>query len=117
MCNELGVPIVEEKLEGPTTCLSSLGITNVMQLRLLEEKLQRPLSTVHVWQSKKTYKKRELLSLIGQLRHACRVVRSGCTFLRRMINLSTTASKLHHHIRLNRCFRSDLAWWATFLPS
>lgn len=44
------------------------------------------------------------------------MVQSGGTFLRRMINLSTTVSEPHHHIRINQCFRSDLAWWATFLP-
>ncbi len=50
--------------------------------------------------------------LIGHLQHACRVVKPGRTFLRRMINLSTVARELYHHIRLNRGFRSDLAWWA-----
>ena len=33
-----------------------------------------------------------------------------------MITLLTTAKKLHHHIRLNVSFRSDLEWWALFLP-
>ena len=118
-CAELGVPISVEKLEGPSTCIPFLGIvfdTVRLQLRLPEEKLRRLLVTVREWQDRKTCTKRELLSLIGQLQHACRVVRSGRTFLRRMINLSTTANELHHHIRLNRSFRSDLAWWAIFLP-
>lgn len=49
LCAELGVPISEEKLEGPTTCLSFLGITldtDLMQLRLPAEKLQRLVSVV-----------------------------------------------------------------------
>ena len=33
-----------------------------------------------------------------------------------MIFLSTTAKELHHHIRLNKSFQSDLEWWAIFLP-
>ena len=45
-------------------------------------------------------KKRELLSLIGQLNHACRVVRAGRTFLRRMIDLSESL---------------NIHWWAVFL--
>ena len=120
LCAELGVPISEEKLEGLATSISFLGIvldSDLMQLRLPEEKLQRLLGTVREWRSRKTCTKRELLSLIGQLQHACRVVRSGRTFLHRMINLSTSANELHHHIRLSRYFRSDLVWWATFLPS
>jgi len=34
--------------------------------------------------------------------------------LEELIDLSTTAEKLHHRIRLNRGFRSDLYWWACF---
>ena len=66
--------------------------------------------------------KRELLSLIGQLQHACRVVRAGRTFLRRMIDLSSSvnhwvrnSTQLDHWVRLNRGFRSDLRWWDLFL--
>ena len=33
-----------------------------------------------------------------------------------MIDLSTTAAELHHHLRLNREFRSDLQWWSVFCP-
>ena len=35
----------------------------------------------------------------------------------RMIELATVAKELHHHIRLNRGFKSDLEWWALFLPT
>ena len=45
------------------------------------------------------------------------VVRPGQHFLCWMIYLSTIAKKLHHHIRLNSSFRSDLACWDTFLES
>ena len=61
--------------------------------------------------------KRELLSLIGQLQHACCVVRAGRTFLRRMISLAKVAKFLHHRIRLNKGFQSDLQWWSCFLPA
>ncbi len=60
--------------------------------------------------------KRELLSLIGQLQHACYVVKPGRSFLRRMIELSRSVRKLHHRVRLNAGFCSDLKWWACFLP-
>ena len=59
-------------------------------------------------------------SLIGVLNHACKVVRSGRTFLRRMIDLVSNCqysghSRPTHHIRLNRGFRADLAWWKLFV--
>ena len=118
VCRTLGVPLALEKMEGPACALTFLGIcidTVAEEIRLPEEKLARLGSLVRQWRGKKACLKRELLSLIGQLQHACRVVKPGRSFLRRMIDLSTTACELHHHIRLNSGFRSDLEWWARFL--
>ena len=33
-----------------------------------------------------------------------------------MTELSKSAHELHHMVRLNQSFRSDLQWWAHFLP-
>lgn len=65
----------------------------------------------------KSCTKREMLSLIGQLQHASCLVKPGQSFLCRMIELSKVAKELNHKIRLNKGFRSDLQWWACFLPS
>lgn len=118
LCETLGVQISKEKLEGPATQLDFLGIqldTMRLELRLPEVKLGRLSQTIRQWRTKRSCTKRNLLSLIGQLQHACKVVRPGRTFLRRMIELSTVAKEPHHHIRLNQGFRSDLEWWAQFL--
>ena len=117
-CTTLGAPLAEEKSEGPSVVLPFLGIevdTEALELRLPAEKLLRLKTLLASWQGKKVCTKRELLSLIGHLQHACKVIKPGRTFLRRMIDLSTSAKELHHHIRLNLGFRSDLCWWATFL--
>lgn len=45
------------------------------------------------------------------------MVRPGRTFLRRMIQLAMVAKEPHRWIRLNKEFRSDLLWWARFLPT
>ena len=37
--------------------------------------------------------------------------------LRRVISLSAIPKELHHRVRLNAGFRSDLAWWKAFLGS
>jgi len=118
-CHRLGVPVARHKTEGPSTQLVFLGIelnTRDGILRLPEAKLRRLQGEIKNWTGKRSCTKRGLLSLIGQLQHACCVVQPGRTFLRRMIDLSTTAKKLHHNIRLNEGFRSDLYWWACFLP-
>ena len=115
----LGVPIAAHKTEGPASVITFLGIeldTEAKTLRLPEEKLVRLKREIWRWQGKRSCTKRELLSLIGLLQHACCVVRPGRSFLRRMIALTKVAKELHHRIRLNRGFRSDLQWWACFLP-
>ena len=73
-------------------------------VRLLEEKLQRLQSEIRWWMGRSSCMKRELLSLIGLLQHACCVVRPRRTFLRQMISLSKAAKELHHHIRLSKSF-------------
>ena len=119
-CDRLGVPIAKHKTEGPACQLTFLGIeldTQAGVVRLPPEKLMRLQREIRGWSERKAGSKRELLSLIGQLQHACCVVKPGRSFLRRMISLSTVAKELHHRIRLNVGFRSDLQWWATFLQS
>ena len=38
-------------------------------------------------------------------------------FLRRLIDLSTTVTSLHHHITISSESRKDILWWFEFLPS
>ena len=119
-CGLLGTPLAQEKCKGPSSILTFLGIemdTTNMQLRLPREKLDRLYQLITEWSIKKLCTKRELDSLIGQLQHACAVVKAGRSFLRRMIELSKIAHKPCHYIRLNRSFHSDLMWWRLFLHS
>lgn len=116
---ELGIPLAPDKVEGPTTCLTFLGIeldTVAMTARLPEDKLRRLQAMLLAWQDRKVCTKRELLSIVGVLQHATMVVRFGRAFLRRMIELARVTKEYHHQVRLNREFRSDLQWWRTFLP-
>ena len=119
-CARLGVPIATHKTEGPSPKLVFLGIeldASKGTIRLPTKKLCRLKQEIRSWAQRRSCTKRELLSLIGQLQHACCVVKPGRSFLRRMISLSTVARDLHHHIRLNRGFRSDLQWWCQFLSA
>ncbi len=82
---------------------------------LLADRLARLQLLINQWSTKTVCTNRDLLSLLGHLQHACKVVPSGRSFLRRMINTSTYAKELYHYIRLNREFCSDLRWWSLFL--
>ena len=116
-CSELGVPLALDKIEGPACCLTFLGIeinTEAGILRLPQDKLDRLHACCRQWATRKACKRRELEALIGTLQHACKVIRPGRSFLRRMIDLLRVPARPHHHVRLNRQFRADLQWWRTF---
>ena len=97
----LGVPVAEDKLIGPSTCLTYLGIeidTQAHTMRLPVEKLADLNTELASWLMRSKSTKRELLSIIGKLSFAAKVVKPGRMFLRRLINLSKTSTRLHHRI-------------------
>ena len=118
VCDMLGVPLVLEKVEGPATSLSFLGIildTVNMEARLPPEKLQRFQLLVVEWLEKKKATKRNILSLVGQLQHATKVVRQGRTFVARLYSIAAKVRELEFCTRLNKEFHSDVYWWHVFL--
>ena len=84
-------------------------------IRLPEEKLHSLKELLQRWRTNMACRKRELLSLLGLLNHACKAVRAGRSFLRRLIDESTKAKRLEHFIKLNEEARSDLEWWHCFV--
>jgi len=59
--------------------------------------------------------KREILSLVGLLQHATKVVKPGCTFISRMYSTAAKLKKLSFYTRLTKDFWSDLQWWHMFV--
>ena len=87
LCDFLGIPLATEKVEGPADSLTFLGITldtKRMEARLPAKKFQRIRKLVASWLQKRTATKREILSLVGLLQHATKVVKPGRTFVARM---------------------------------
>ena len=118
ICHELGIPLGIEKVEGPSTSLTFLGIvldTSRMEIRLPSDKLQRIQNELSSWLRKKKATKKEILSLVGLLQHATKVVRCGRTFVSRMYWTAARVRELTFYVRLNKEFRSDLHWWYIFL--
>ena len=121
-CASLGLIVADEKTEGPSTCLTVLGIefdTVAMELRLPREKLSRLHSLLHIWHGKKSGTRRDLESLAGTLQHASKVVQPGRIFIRRIYNLlaQTSNFKPHYSIRLNAECQADIEWWHTFIQA
>ena len=118
--SELGVPIAEDKLVTPTTSIAYLGIEIVsgnMTVRLPAEKLHILKTELLGWTTKNKTTKKDLLSIIGKLAFAAKVVKPGRIFMRRLIDLSTTVNKLHHWISINKEARLDFLWWHSFIES
>ena len=119
-CQNLGIPLALEKLEGPAHSLTFLGIemdTIRMEARLPQDKLTRIKEQLSTWLGKKKATKREILSLVGSLQHASKIVQPGRTFTARMYSTAAKVKELQHFTRLNKDYRSDLHWWHTFINS
>ncbi len=113
-CSLLGMPLDPAKEEGPATLVSFLGIeldSVKMEVRLPGEKLGRLRKWLREWKGMKACRKRDLLSIIGHLSHACKAVRAGRSFLRRLLDLSMSVRGMERWVRLNAEARAELEWW------
>ena len=119
---DLGLPWAPDKTEGPTQCLTFLGIeldAARQEARLPASKLSELRTLLTGWRGKSHASERELQSLIGLLRHACQVVRPGTFFLRRLMDqanmLGRVAPSPHAGFLLPPAARADIEWWLQFL--
>lgn len=116
--SKLGIPLSTNKSAGPANVLEYLGIildSLRMEARLPLQKVQRIAEIIDSFQEKKSCTKQELLSLLGHLNFACRVIYPGRAFVSYLIGLSTTVKALHHHVKLSNECRLDLKMWSLFL--
>ena len=90
----LGIPLAEDKEEGPTAVMRARHRHLKGELRPPTEKLQRLIELVTQWEKRKS-------SLIGTLHHASKVIYPVRSFLRRGIALLAGVKHRHHHIHLN----------------
>ena len=67
------------------------------------------------WLTRQSCIKCQLLYIIKKLVFVSKVVKSGCTFVRRMIQLSKKARFLHSPVKLSREFKLDVEWWLKYL--
>ena len=80
---KLGIPLAEEKVFDPKTCLDFLGIsldTLLMKAWLPQDKVRKLRVLIISFMTCKKCTKRELLSLIGSLSFACKVIVPGHIF-------------------------------------
>ena len=119
-CTRTGIPIAQEKTEGPARSLTFLGIlldvpNSTMQLP--QDKLEKCKQLIRQHQSKSTATLKELQSTLGHLNFACRALVPGRAFLRRACALTHKAAKPYHHIKITKEARADFDTWGKFLES
>lgn len=100
--SELSIPVAPERVEGPSTKLTFLGIqldSDSITTKLLEDKLEELKGTVTAWQDQKACTTREQLPQVGVFQHATMVHYSGL-FLLRMIELPKHTREYDHFVCL-----------------
>lgn len=124
LCLRLGVPLAHDKTEGPTTCLTFLGIeldTVAMEARLPAQRLKDLQELTVAWKGAQRASVKELQSLTGLLNFACYVIRPGRFYLRRIIDHTTRVQSLARshtaQFPLTQAVKDDLRWWEEFLPT
>jgi hypothetical protein len=117
ICNNLGVPISQEKTTSPSTNTTFFGIeldTRAQCAILPQDKLLDYAVCISQLMERNKVRKRCLESVIGKLNFAASVVPAR-PFLRRMIDQLSQGSKPFHYIRITRPVREDLGFWLHFL--
>ena len=119
-CSLIGFEVNPSKISRPNSVMEFLGIvidSRKQEVRISEDRLRDIMCELRNFLSKKYCSKRCLLSLIGKLIFVSRVVRTGRSFVRRMIELSKHIKFLHYRVRINQACRADMEWWITYLPT
>lgn len=115
--SELGVPLADEKTEGPAEVITFLGLeldSNKMEIRIPLAKIAEIISKVVTLLGKKKATLKEIQSLIGSLNFCCRAIPMGRPFSRRLINAICGLTKPQHHVRISREMKLDLKMWLSF---
>ncbi len=118
VCDQLGVPIAEEKTMGPSQVITYLGleIDTIQQLvRVPAVKVLALRQQINRFLGKSKLSLREIQSLVGSLNFVCRAVAPGRAFTRRLIGLTLGLRKPHHKVRISAGAKMDLVMWLEFL--
>jgi len=116
----INAPVKSSKIEGPSTRITFLGMVidsdEMMANISLERKADLILSIQSHWRKDKCTKY-QLLSLVGKLSFAYKVIPAGRIFLHQLLDLSCKLKRMHHchHLTTEACL--DLDWWLAFLPT
>ncbi|XP_053170466.1 uncharacterized protein LOC128354229 [Scomber japonicus] len=117
---DLGVPLSTEKTEGPSTSLEFLGITldtNSFQASLPIEKLKRICLLISNFLMAPSCTKQQLLSLLGHLNFALRIIPQGRAFISHLLSIASSVPSLLSSVSLNPSCLAELRLWLHLLSN
>lgn len=88
-----------------------------MVVRLPDHKIQEIKSKLAIMLDRRKTRLKEMQSLIGSLSFACRAIRPGRPFCRRLIDSLSGAKKPHHFIKITNGMKEDMSMWLMFFNS
>ncbi|KAI2660031.1 ORF V: Enzymatic polyprotein [Labeo rohita] len=99
--SELGIPLAQDKTEGPRTSIKFLGINLEKFLASLpKEKIDRTVLVASTLLTNSSCSKRELLFILGHLNFVIRIIPQGRPFISHLLSLASSADALEDHISL-----------------
>ncbi|XP_041916418.1 uncharacterized protein LOC121680893, partial [Alosa sapidissima] len=116
--NKLGVPLSEEKTCGPLSRLEFLGIildTEEFSSSLPKEKKDRISLLLNEFITSPSHTKQEVLSLLGHLNFAMRIIPQGRPFISHLLNCASASPSLEDVVYLDAQCLADLKLWRMFL--
>lgn len=119
MAKALGLPLKEEKTEGPKTCMTVYGVEldSVAQVaRPPHEKVIKVDVALSELLSVRSCTVRKLQSVLGLLNFASYVIEPGRPFLRRLYDLLRGKTR-HEHVFLSSEAKKDLRAWKVFIQA
>ncbi|XP_053547443.1 uncharacterized protein LOC128639207 isoform X2 [Bombina bombina] len=113
LMEKFGVPLAEDKTEGPCTCLTFLGIeidSVAQECRLPVDKVRKMLTEVRRLAAAQFCTLKELQSVLGLLNFAGRVIPMGRIFLKRMERMLPGVTSPKDKLMVNKDMKEDHVW-------
>lgn len=119
-CDEFGIPLADDKTQGPVTSLIFLGLeidTVQRCIRIPTSKILELKGLLKILIDRKKVKRKELESLVGKLNFFSKAVRGSRAFNRRFYDALIGVANPNFKIRISKAVREDMLMWLGFLDN
>ena len=115
----LGLPIAEDKIQPPSTCVTWLGVTFDtldMSYSICKDKIEEVMYLIRDWRNKTHATVNELQKLLGKLLYIASCCKPARLFVSRMLQTLRDNFEASHPVMLDTEFKKDINWFVNFLP-